>query len=58
MKNKYQSHFRIVVFNSIEKSVTNRITGAKKYKKELNEEQKNRIASYLERLREIVERYN
>ena len=58
LKNEYQSHFRTVVFNSIEKSATNRITGAKKYKKELNEEQKNRIASYLERLREIVERYN
>lgn len=57
-KELYQYHFRKAVLVSIEKSVYNRITGAKNYKIELSDEQKNKMSLYLELLKNSIASYN
>lgn len=49
-KEKYQEHFREIILDSVEKTVLNRINGAKKYSFKMNCEQKSILKDYFEQL--------
>lgn len=50
IRTEYQEHFRQVIYDSIEKSIQNRISGNKEYKFKLNEYSKLLLQNYLEQL--------
>ena len=49
-KEKYQEHFKEIILDSVEKTVLNRINGAKKYSFKMNCEQKSILKDYFEQL--------
>lgn len=50
LRMEYQEHFRQVIYDSIEKSIQNRILGKKEYKFKLNEYSKLLLQNYLDQL--------